>query len=112
PVQDWINGQLSSGQIREVRIEDLLGRAPIQLDDALVRQRFAGRRVLVTGAAGSIGSELVRQLIAMDAQLTIVDIAESALYDLEMELKGAGRTGFTPVVGDVRDQAGMARLFA
>lgn len=112
PVHDWINGQLSSGQIREVRIEDLLGRAPIQLDDALVRERFAGRRVLVTGAAGSIGSELVRQLLAMDARLTIVDIAESALYDLEMELRNAGRTGFVPVVGDVRDHESMARLFA
>lgn len=112
PVHDWINGQLSSGQIREVRIEDLLGRAPIQLDDALVRQRFAGRRVLVSGAAGSIGSDLVRQLIAMDAQLTIVDMAESALYDLEMELRNEGRTGFTPVVGDVRDPDSMARLFA
>ncbi len=112
PVQDWINGQLSSGQIREVRIEDLLGRAPIQLDDAQVRQRFAGRRVLVTGAAGSIGSELVRQLIAMEARLTLVDMAESALYDLEMDLRRAGHQDFDAVVGDVRDQAGMARLFA
>ena len=111
PVHDWINGQLSSGQIREVRIEDLLGRAPIQLDDAEVRQRFAGRRVLVTGAAGSIGSELVRQLHTMGADLTLVDTAESALYDLEMELKARAGVGFKPLVGDVRDLPAMERIF-
>src|SRR5690606_3231400 len=53
PVRDWIDGQLSSGQIREVRIEDLLGRTPIHLEDSLVQERFRGRTVLVTGAAGS-----------------------------------------------------------
>jgi FlaA1/EpsC-like NDP-sugar epimerase len=111
PVHDWINGQLSSGQIREVRIEDLLGRAPIRLDDAEVRQRFMGRRILVTGAAGSIGSELVRQSIALGAELTLVDSAESPLYDLEMELKGKGHWGFRAVVGDVRDASAMERVF-
>lgn len=111
PVHDWINGQLSSGQIREVRIEDLLGRAPIQLDDADVRRRFAGKRVLVTGAAGSIGSELVRQLHTMDADLTLVDTAESALYDLEMELKARQGRAFVPKVADVRDPAVMDRVF-
>lgn len=50
PANDWINGQLSAGRIQEVRIEDLLGRAAIQLDDAQVRSHFAGRRVLITGA--------------------------------------------------------------
>lgn len=111
PVHHWINGQLSSGQIREVRIEDLLGRAPIRMDDGPVRGRFAGRRVLVTGAAGSIGSELVRQLTSMDAHLTLVDIAESALYDLEMELKRKGREAESCVVADVRDHGSMDRLF-
>ncbi|MEO8069639.1 MAG: nucleoside-diphosphate sugar epimerase/dehydratase [Flavobacteriales bacterium] len=111
PVSDWINGQLSSGQIREVRIEDLLGRAPINLDDADVRARFVGKRVLVTGAAGSIGSEIVRQLVTLGAEHTVLlDNAESALYDLEMELKGKGRSAFTPVIGDVRDRAAMERV--
>jgi FlaA1/EpsC-like NDP-sugar epimerase len=111
PVRDWIDGQLSSGQIREVRIEDLLGRAPINLDDKLLQERFLGRTVLVTGAAGSIGSELARQLIALGAKETVLlDQAESALYDLEMELKGNGFTGFRPVVGDVRDHTAMDRL--
>jgi len=113
PVKDWINGQLSSGQLREVRIEDLLGRAPIDLPDSLVLERFKGRTVLVTGAAGSIGSELARQLIALGAKETVMlDNAESALYDVEMELRGKGRTGFTPVIGDVRDRDAMDRLLS
>jgi FlaA1/EpsC-like NDP-sugar epimerase len=113
PVNDWINGQLSGGQLREVNIEDLLGRAPITLDDVLVKDRFAGRRVLVTGAAGSIGAELVRQLAAFGAaELVLVDIAESALYDLEMELVAKGHGGrLRPVIGDVRDEARMREVF-
>ncbi len=113
PVNDWINGQLSSSQIREVRIEDLLGRPPIQLDDALLRQQFAGRRVLVSGAAGSIGSEIARQLIALGVERAVlVDQAESPLYDLEMQLIAKGHRNFLPVVGDVRDHASMDALFA
>lgn len=113
PVRDWIDGQLSSGQIREVRIEDLLGRSPIQLEDSSVQERFRGRRVLVTGAAGSIGSELARQLIALGAsEATLVDQAESALYELEMELLRMGHTAFRPVVADVRDREAMGRLLA
>ncbi len=113
PVHDWINGQLSSGQIREVRIEDLLGRAPISLDDTPLQARFAGKRVLVTGAAGSIGSEIARQLLAIGVrEAVLLDNAESALYDLEMELRAKGRTTFRPVIGDVRDREAMARVFA
>ena len=113
PVHDWINGQLSSGQIREVRIEDLLGRPVIRLDDALVKERFAGRTALVTGAAGSIGSEIVRQLIGLGAaRVVMLDMAESALYDLEMELQGRGLSGFEPVIGDVRDESAMGALFS
>jgi FlaA1/EpsC-like NDP-sugar epimerase len=112
PVSDWINGQLSSGQIRDVRIEDLLGRAPITLDDQLVRGHFAGERVLVTGAAGSIGSEIARQVLAMGAAHTVLlDNAESALYDVEMEVRAKGHAHFTPVIADVRDRAQMERVF-
>lgn len=113
PVRDWIDGQLSSGQIREVGIEDLLGRAPIHLEDELVKQRFQGRVVLVTGAAGSIGSELCRQLIQLGVQqLYLVDHAESALYELEMELRDKGHTNFQPRIGDVRQYGPMDRLLA
>ncbi len=114
PVSDWINGQLSAGQIQEVRIEDLLGRPVIQLEQAAVRALLAGKHVLVTGAAGSIGSELVRQLADMDvAQLTLVDIAESGLYDVQMELQGKGRAANLAVlVADVRDRTRMQEVFA
>jgi len=113
PVQDWINGQLSAGQIQEVRIEDLLGRPVIQLDGAAVRELFAGKRVMVTGAAGSIGSELVRQLAALGTRsLVMVDLAESGLYDVEMELRAKGTASSLLVaLGDVRDRNAMQRLF-
>lgn len=113
PVDDWINGQLSAGQIQEVRIEDLLGRSVIQLADDQVRAHFAGRKVLVTGAAGSIGSELVRQLAAFGVdRLVLVDIAESGLYDIETELQGrVGPVEIIARVADVRDRKAIERIF-
>lgn len=113
PVQDWINGQLSAGQIQEVRIEDLLGRPVIRLDDRSVQALFGGKRVLVTGAAGSIGSELVRQLTELNcSRIVLVDVAESPTYDLQMELQNKGRSdALTVVIGDVRDAQRMEQLF-
>ncbi|MCU0319634.1 MAG: polysaccharide biosynthesis protein [Flavobacteriales bacterium] len=113
PVQDWINGQLSAGQIQEVRIEDLLGRPVIRLDDRSVQALFGGKRVLVTGAAGSIGSELVRQLTDLKcARIVLVDVAESPTYDLQMELQNKGRSeALSVVIGDVRDARRMEQLF-
>ena len=63
PVDRWINGSLSFGQIRELNIEDLLGREPIQMNSKPIHENMNGKRIVVTGAAGSIGSELVRQLL-------------------------------------------------
>ncbi|WKZ67439.1 MAG: nucleoside-diphosphate sugar epimerase/dehydratase [Flavobacteriales bacterium] len=114
PVSDWINGQLSARQIQEVRIEDLLGRPVIQLEQEAVRTLLAGKRVLVTGAAGSIGSELVRQLSAMDvSSLALLDIAESGLYDVQMELVGKGHgSRLRVLVADVRDAERLEEAFA
>jgi FlaA1/EpsC-like NDP-sugar epimerase len=113
PVNDWINGQLSAGQIQEVRIEDLLGRPVIKLDDAQLRSRFHGKRVLVTGAAGSIGSELCRQLVLLGVKkLALVDIAESGLYDIEIELKSTCAAPLLARIADVRDPGSMQAVFA
>ena len=111
PVSDWINGQLSAGQIQEVRIEDLLGRAVIELGGSGLRAHFQGKCVLVTGAAGSIGSELARQLTGLGARsLVLVDIAESGLYDLQMELMRKSPMSITVRIADVRDATAMDRV--
>ena len=98
------NGVLKLG-IREIKIEDLLGRAPIELDLTKVREEFQGKTVLVTGAAGSIGSELCRQLAKLSVRrLIMFDSAESPLHDhrLEMEEKYGKEVDLFPIIGDVR----------
>lgn len=85
---DWINGKLSYKQLKKVNVEDLLERPPIQLDNKNVGAQIYNKTVLVTGAAGSIGSEIVRQLTHYAPKLIVlVDQAESPLYDIELELK-------------------------
>lgn len=112
PVHRWINGELSLRQLREIRIEDLLGRNAIRLDNPKVAEMIGGKRVLVTGAAGSIGSELVRQISAYrpDA-LVLFDQSESPLYELEQELKAADlRDKCHFVIGDIRQHDRVRRL--
>ncbi|UII31638.1 polysaccharide biosynthesis protein [Fulvivirga ulvae] len=87
-VEHWVKGELSLNQIKEINIEDLLGRETIELDNEAVRNQILGKRVCITGAAGSIGSELVRQVILYKpSQLILIDQAESALYDVEREFE-------------------------
>jgi FlaA1/EpsC-like NDP-sugar epimerase len=88
PVSRWINGELSFRQIRRTKIEDLLDRDEIQLDEESIRHDFSGRRILVTGAAGSIGSEIAKLLVPFSPSLLILlDNAETPLYELELEVK-------------------------
>lgn len=112
-VQDWINGQLTINQIRNIKIEDLLGRDPIQLDERVVAQSIFDKTVLVTGAAGSIGSEIVRQLTRFSPkQVILLDQAESPLYDIEMELIEIIKfKHFETVIGDITDKVRMEKLF-
>ncbi len=112
PVHRWINGELSLRQIRDIRIEDLLGRTAIRLDNPEVKNLIDAKIILVTGAAGSIGSEIVRQLAAYSpARIVLFDQAETPLYELEQELKAAGlheRCDF--VIGDIRQKDRVRRL--
>lgn len=112
PVEDWINGELKASQIKNVQIEDLLNRPPIEIANSRISDELLNKTVLVTGGAGSIGSEIVRQICNYGYKsLIIIDQAESALYDLQQELKQKGFHNFLPIVGDVRDKKCMNNLF-
>lgn len=113
PVSNWINGQLSFGQITDVSIEDLLERDPIKLDLESMRRYLTGKRVVVTGAAGSIGSEIVRQVVKFSpAHVAMVDVAESPLYELEMDFLDIPEGDITePVIADIRNRERMENVF-
>src|SRR5690606_9832611 len=113
PVDQWINGGLKPGSIREVKIEDLLGRDTIALDNHQVREDLKGKVVLVTGAAGSIGSELCRQIVHYQPSLLILlDQAESALYDVEQDIKALDlATEIEVVLADVRSSKKINEVF-
>lgn len=112
PVQNWIDGDLSVGQIKDVNIEDLLGRDPIIISNPVLEDEYEGKIILVTGAAGSIGGELSRKLSTYKVKkLLLLDIAESALYDLEQEFNRAGFTNFELIIADIRDFDRMSYIF-
>lgn len=112
PVEDWINGELKASQIKQVQIEDLLDRAPISIKNTKIDKQLSNKTVLVTGGAGSIGGELVRQICRYNYKsLIVIDQAESALYDLQQELKQNGYHNFIPIVSDVRDKNRLNAIF-
>lgn len=112
PVEDWINGELKLSQIKQVQIEDLLNRVPINIRKSKVSDELKGQVIMVTGGAGSIGSEIVRQIANYDYKsLIIIDQAESDLYNLQQELKQNGFHNFIPMVGDIRDKNRMNTFF-
>ncbi|MGE8381761.1 MAG: SDR family NAD(P)-dependent oxidoreductase, partial [Sphingobacterium sp.] len=107
---------LNSGAKREIRplkIEDLLGRKPIKLDHPEIEEEMKGKVILVTGAAGSIGSELARQIARRYySKLILLDQAESALYDIQQSIKATQPEHLHCIVGDVRNFAFMQNIFA
>ncbi len=112
PVEDWINGELKVSQIKQVQIEDLLNRVPIDIKKSKVSDELKDQVIMVTGGAGSIGSEIVRQIANYDYKsLIIIDQAESPLYDLQQELKQNGFHNFIPIVADIRDKNRMNTFF-
>jgi FlaA1/EpsC-like NDP-sugar epimerase len=109
----WVNGELAAHHLKNVKIEDLLQRGEIHMDGDNVRKQLVNKVVMVTGAAGSIGSEIVRQLVHFGpASIVLFDQAESPLYDIELELKGDLRFNSCRVeMGDVRDRDRVEDLF-
>ncbi len=112
PVEDWINGEFKVSQIKQVQIEDLLDRVPINIKNSKISNELKGKTIMVTGGAGSIGSEIVRQITNYEYKtLVIIDMAESALYNLQQELKQNGLHNFIPIVADIRDKNRMNTFF-
>ena len=114
PVDKWVGGEFAINQIHNVKIEDLLGREEIQMNNKMISEEMNSKSILVTGAAGSIGSEIVRQLIAyFPSKIILVDQAESGLFDLEYELVGRipSNTEIVVKVADVSDINRMSYIF-
>lgn len=112
-IDTWSDGQLKVNQLKRINIEDLLERDPICLDEIEIAKNNGSKVIMVSGAAGSIGSEIVRQLIKYGPQsLILLDQAESPLYDLELELKEKfAFNKFQIVIGSITDTSKMNRLF-
>jgi FlaA1/EpsC-like NDP-sugar epimerase len=113
-LKDWHEGRLRVRQIRKVQIQELLQRSPIKINNSKVGKEVAGKVVMVTGAAGSIGSELARQIRRLNPQhLILLDQAETPLFELEQEFlaSGNGAANIHYVLGDVSHAANMRRVF-
>ncbi len=116
-IELWINGELSSKQLRRVKIEELLERDPIKLDSSNITRELKDKIVMVTGGAGSIGCEIVRQVLSYSpSRVIVIDQAETGIYDLQFEInsnevfkKRLGRIEF--VVANVKDKFRMDQIF-
>jgi FlaA1/EpsC-like NDP-sugar epimerase len=114
PLSQWYEGGFNPAQLESVRIEDLLEREPIRMESPHVRETFSGKVVLVTGAAGSIGRELCRQLAhCQPKQLLLLDKAESALHELHLSLiEEEHYSQAVPILADVTDATDIEQVFA
>ncbi|MDD3771044.1 MAG: nucleoside-diphosphate sugar epimerase/dehydratase [Weeksellaceae bacterium] len=112
PVSRWLNNELTTKQIRPIQVEDLLGRTPIYLENEKIHHEFEDKVILVTGAAGSIGSEIARQLMTFPIQkLILLDQAESAMYELQQMTKQQAKDSCEFIVGDIRDVKRIEEVF-
>jgi FlaA1/EpsC-like NDP-sugar epimerase len=109
-----LEGRVKISRIRDVQIEDLLGREPINLEEHNIKQFLAGKTVVVTGAGGSIGAELARQVARfLPAKLLLIDRAEFALFGIEQELRELSpELPIVPLVADVGDQMRLRAIFS
>ena len=115
-VYEMMDGSVSTKQLKDIQIEDLLGRDPIVLENEDIDRELKDKVILVTGAAGSIGSEIMRQIMNYTpAKVVALDIAESPVYDLQFELKNKYAESCQRIayeVADVRDKARMETVFS
>ena len=113
PISEW-NGQLNPTQIKEIQIEDLLQREPIQIDIRKVASHLEGKRVLITGAAGSLGSEIMRQVASFNPyKLILVDQAETPLHDIRLELQDRWRDiDAVTIIADISNPTRMEAIFS
>ena len=109
PVNAWINGEFNLQSIKAIKIEDLLEREPIKLRKNKISNELKDQVILITGAAGSIGSEIVRQCLSFKPKLVVlVDQGETPLYEIENELSGQN---IEIIVGDIRNISRMEKIF-
>jgi FlaA1/EpsC-like NDP-sugar epimerase len=113
PHEAWQSGKLQPTQIQNINIEDLLNRKSIEIDITKIQNELKGKRILITGAAGSIGGEIVRQLLKFDTGLIVMcDQSETALHHLYLEIEEMHTDlNFHAFIGDVRDEKRMQYLF-
>ncbi|GEL06622.1 nucleoside-diphosphate sugar epimerase/dehydratase [Salisediminibacterium halotolerans] len=115
-IEDLVTGKVSVSEFREVSINDLLGREPVDLETQHIDASLRGKTVLVTGAGGSIGSEICRQLMRYEPKaLVLLGHGEHSIFSIELELRetyGAASTAFFPEIADVQDKDRLQRLFA
>jgi FlaA1/EpsC-like NDP-sugar epimerase len=114
PVTDLIAGRITVSQVRDVDIADLLGRAEVALDEEGIGEQLRGRRALVTGAGGSIGSEMCRQIAKFSPRrLILVEQAENGLFEIEREIRKLfPELDVVPYVADVIDRTRLGTIFS
>jgi FlaA1/EpsC-like NDP-sugar epimerase len=112
PVEKWIDGDLKLNQIKDIKIEDLLNRQPIKIENPNIKKELSNKTILVTGAAGSIGSEICRQIINYPVKkIILLDQSESPLFEIQQELLKIIPNIIKTVIADIRDKNRLKKLF-